>query len=139
VSDGFERVAVGVVSVGGWAVHIALDKAERARTVRKEVSVTKLHADIDAREFRTIDGVKGRGGGHQNFDACVLGKVGGRRSKEGGASLLGAVGVYKSKTQRTKRESVAPSRVVMDLRGWRRMEELEAQSRICGHVVMLLC
>jgi hypothetical protein len=134
VSDGFERVAVDVVSVGRWVVHIALDKAERARTICKEaVSVTKLHADIDAREFRTIDGVRGKGGGHQTFDACVLGKVGGSRSKEGGASLLGAVGVYKSKTDRTKRESVAPSRVVMDLRGLRRME---SSQRGVGFVAM---
>jgi hypothetical protein len=32
--------------------------------------VAELEVDIDAREFRAIDGVRGRGGGHQNFDAC---------------------------------------------------------------------
>jgi hypothetical protein len=34
---------------------------------------------------------------------------------------------------------VAPSRMDMDLRGLRRVEELEARSRTCGHVVTLLC
>jgi hypothetical protein len=54
VSDGIKSVAVGFVSVGGWALHKALDKAERSRTVCKEVGVAKRHADIDACEFRTI-------------------------------------------------------------------------------------
>jgi hypothetical protein len=39
----------------------------------------------------------------------------------------------------TASESLASSRVYMDLHGLRRMEELEARRRICGHVVMLLC
>jgi hypothetical protein len=56
--------------------------------------VAKLEADIDAREFCAIDGMSGRGGGHQNFDACVRGGVSGGRSKGGGASLLGAVSEY---------------------------------------------
>jgi hypothetical protein len=38
-----------------------------------------------------------------------------------------------------ERESVAPLRVDIDLRGLRRMEELEAWSRTCGHVVTFLC
>jgi hypothetical protein len=39
----------------------------------------------------------------------------------------------------TIRELVAPSRVViMDLRGLRRMGELEARRRTCGHVAILL-
>jgi hypothetical protein len=42
VSDGFETVAVNVVSVGGGAVNIALNKTEGARTVSKEVCVAKL-------------------------------------------------------------------------------------------------
>jgi hypothetical protein len=53
--------------------------------------MAELEADIDARELRAIDGTRGRGGSHQNFDACVRGGVSGGRSKEGGASLLGAV------------------------------------------------
>jgi hypothetical protein len=67
------------VSGGGWAVHVALGKVERARTVYKEVGVAKLQIDIYAREFRTIYGVRGRGGDYQNFDACVRGRVGGSR------------------------------------------------------------
>jgi hypothetical protein len=34
------------------------------------------------------------GGGHQNFDACVRGMMGGSRSKGGGTSLFGAGRVY---------------------------------------------
>jgi hypothetical protein len=56
--------------------------------------MAKLEADIDAREFRAINGMRGRGGGHHNFYACVRGRVIGGRSKGGGASLLGAVCVY---------------------------------------------
>jgi hypothetical protein len=39
----------------------------------------------------------------------------------------------------TKSESLATSRVGMDLLGLRTMEELEARRRICGQVVILLC
>jgi hypothetical protein len=40
---------------------------------------------------------------------------------------------------RTESESLTPSGVDMDyLRGMRRMEELEARRKICGHVVILL-
>jgi hypothetical protein len=39
VCDGEERVAVDVVSVSGWAVHIALYEAEGARTVCKELGM----------------------------------------------------------------------------------------------------
>jgi hypothetical protein len=53
-SDGFKSDAADVVSVGGLSIHEALDKAERARIVCKKVGVAKLHANIDAREFRTI-------------------------------------------------------------------------------------
>jgi hypothetical protein len=38
-----------------------------------------------------------------------------------------------------ERESVALSRMEMDSRGLRRMEELEAWSMTCGHVVIWLC
>jgi hypothetical protein len=37
-----------------------------------------------------------------------------------------------------ERESVVPSSVATDLRGLRRMEEMEARRRTCGHVVILL-
>jgi hypothetical protein len=46
------------MSVSGWAVHEALDKAERACAVRKAVGVSELYADIDACEFCTIDSVR---------------------------------------------------------------------------------
>jgi hypothetical protein len=39
----------------------------------------------------------------------------------------------------TKSESMPPSSVELVLHDLRRMEELEAQSRTCGHVVMLFC
>jgi hypothetical protein len=40
----------------------------------------------------------------------------------------------------TESESLAPSRVHMDLQGFRGiMEDVEARRRNCGHVVMLLC
>jgi hypothetical protein len=42
VSDGFKSVAAKVVSVGGWAAHLPLDKTEGACTVRKEVGIAKL-------------------------------------------------------------------------------------------------
>jgi hypothetical protein len=57
VGDGEERVSVNVVAVGGWAVHVALYEAERARTVRKEVSMPELEAYIFAHMLRAIDGV----------------------------------------------------------------------------------
>jgi hypothetical protein len=38
----------------------------------------------------------------------------------------------------TESESAAPSSVDIDLHDLRRMEELQARSRTCGHVVMLL-
>jgi hypothetical protein len=56
--------------------------------------MAELEADIDAREFRAIDGVRGGVGGHQNFDVCVRGGLSGGRSKGGGASLFGAVCVH---------------------------------------------
>jgi hypothetical protein len=37
----------------------------------------------------------------------------------------------------TEKEAAAPSRVDMDFHDLRRMEELEARRRTCGHVVML--
>jgi sRNA-binding carbon storage regulator CsrA len=40
--DELNSVAVSVVSVGGGAVHVALENTEGARTVRKEVGVDKL-------------------------------------------------------------------------------------------------
>jgi hypothetical protein len=51
------------------------------------VGMSELHADIDAREFCTIDEMKGRCGGHQNFDACIRGGVRGSCSKEGGPAF----------------------------------------------------
>jgi hypothetical protein len=39
----------------------------------------------------------------------------------------------------TESESTAPSSAEMDLQDLRRTEELEARSKTCGHVVMLLC
>jgi hypothetical protein len=56
VSDGFESVAVNIVSAGGGAVHVALDKTEGARTICKEVGVVKLLSYIHASEIGTIDG-----------------------------------------------------------------------------------
>jgi hypothetical protein len=56
--------------------------------------MAELEADIDACEFRAIDCMRGRGGGHQNFDVCVRGGLSGGSSKRGGASLLGAVSLY---------------------------------------------
>jgi hypothetical protein len=53
-----------------------------------------LEAYIYVRKLRVIYGVRGKGGGHQNLDARVRGGVSGGRSKGGGASFLGAVGVY---------------------------------------------
>jgi hypothetical protein len=49
VCDGEECVAVNVVTVGGWAAHVALYKAEVARTVCKEVGVAYLEVYVDAR------------------------------------------------------------------------------------------
>jgi hypothetical protein len=57
------------------------------------VGIAELQAGIDAREFCTIDGVRGRGGGQHNFVACIRGGLGGSRSKGGGASIFGAVRV----------------------------------------------
>jgi hypothetical protein len=85
---------VNVVSVGGWEVHVALYKAEGARTVCKDVGMAELEAYIYARKLRAINGVRGRAEGHHNFDACIRGGVCGGRSKGGGASLLGAASVY---------------------------------------------
>jgi hypothetical protein len=45
-----------VVSVSRRAVHEALYKAERAYAVRKEIGVSEMEADVDAREFCTVDG-----------------------------------------------------------------------------------
>jgi hypothetical protein len=42
VRDGLESVAVDVVSVGGWAGHVALEMADIVRTVCKEVGAAKL-------------------------------------------------------------------------------------------------
>jgi hypothetical protein len=39
----------------------------------------------------------------------------------------------------TENESAGPSSVDMELHDLKRMEDLEARSRTCGHVVMLLC
>jgi hypothetical protein len=44
--------------------------------------------DIDGCEFRAIDGMRGRGGGHHNFDACVRGGVNGSCSKGEGPPFL---------------------------------------------------
>jgi hypothetical protein len=38
-----------------------------------------------------------------------------------------------------ERQSVAPSRVEIDLHGLRRIEELEARSRTCCNVMIWLC
>jgi hypothetical protein len=48
VCDRKERVAVDVVSVTGWAVHVALYEAEGARVVCKEVVVAELEAYVYA-------------------------------------------------------------------------------------------
>jgi hypothetical protein len=94
VGDGEEHVTVYDVSVGGWVVHVALYEAEGSRTVCKEVGMAELEAYIYARRLRAINGVRGRGECHQNFDARVRGGVSGGRSNGGGASFLGAVRVY---------------------------------------------
>jgi hypothetical protein len=54
---------------------------EGARIVCKEVGVAELEAYIYARKLRAINGVRGRGEGHHNFDACVRGGLSGGRSK----------------------------------------------------------
>jgi hypothetical protein len=51
---------------------------------------------------------------------------------------VGSVRTVARRRIRTESESLAPSRVDTVLRGLRRMEELEARRRICGHVVILL-
>jgi hypothetical protein len=43
--------------------------------------MVELEVYIYARKLRAIDGVRGRGGGHQNFDARVRGGVSGGRSR----------------------------------------------------------
>jgi hypothetical protein len=43
-----EYISVDVVSVGGWAVQVALYEAEGARTVSKEMGVAKLEAYVNA-------------------------------------------------------------------------------------------
>jgi hypothetical protein len=48
VCDGEERVTVDVVTVCGWALHVALYEAEGARTVFKEVGMAELEANIYA-------------------------------------------------------------------------------------------
>jgi hypothetical protein len=49
VCDGEERVTVNVITVGGWAVHVALYEAEGARTVCKEMGKAELEAYVYAR------------------------------------------------------------------------------------------
>jgi hypothetical protein len=49
--------------------------------------MAELEAYIDARMLRAINSVRGRGGGHQSFDACVRGGVSGGRSLGGRAAL----------------------------------------------------
>jgi hypothetical protein len=51
----------------------------------------------------------------------------------------GSVRTAASRRMGTESESAAPSSVDVDLHDLRRMEELEARRRTCGHVVMLLC
>jgi hypothetical protein len=48
---------VYVVPESGWPAHVALDKANLACAVRKEVGMAMLKADVDAREFFTVDSV----------------------------------------------------------------------------------
>jgi hypothetical protein len=50
--------------------------------------MAELDAYICAREFRAINGMCGRGGGHQNFDAGVRGGVSGDRSNGERAPFL---------------------------------------------------
>jgi hypothetical protein len=47
------------VSLSGGPTHESLNKAYLACVVSKEVDVTKLEANIDARKFRTFTGVRG--------------------------------------------------------------------------------
>jgi hypothetical protein len=68
------------------SIHVALHLTEGARTVSKEVGMAELEAYIYARKLCAIHGVRGRGGGHYNFDARVQGGVSGSRTKGGGAS-----------------------------------------------------
>jgi hypothetical protein len=59
VCDEIEGFAVDMVSVRNGATLESLDKAQRACDVRKVVGMIELEADMDARSFRTINGVGG--------------------------------------------------------------------------------
>jgi hypothetical protein len=48
VCDREECISVDVVSIGGWAVQVALYEAEGARTVCKEMGMAKLEAYVNA-------------------------------------------------------------------------------------------
>jgi hypothetical protein len=65
--------AVDVVSVSIEAAHESLDRTRRACDVSGEIGMAELEADVDARKFRTVKGVGGGSGSHQDFDVSIRG------------------------------------------------------------------